>query len=192
MQENLRAYNKLFYAINLYPEHLIITIDDDQMYDPSLISLLLTSYKKHPNCIHTNWAYDDLIADTLNIPFSKYQSIIKEDCPHLALAALGVSGVLYPPHSFSNEFFNIENIRSLCPLGDDLWFFVMSVLNGVEKVLIKGSLDHPKESSVAITETPNLWEINCTQKRNYDQLEALFKAYPSAKERLLESLKSIQ
>ncbi|EEO23062.1 hypothetical protein HRAG_00119 [Helicobacter bilis ATCC 43879] len=188
VQENLRAYKKLFYTIDLYPQHLIITIDDDQMYDPSLISLLLTSYKKYPNCIHANMVYDDLIADMLNVPFSKYQPIIKEDCPHLALAGVGVSGILYPPKSFPNEFFNIENIRQLCPYSDDLWFFVMSVLNGVEKVLIKGSLDHPKESSVAITETPNLWEINCTQKRNYDQLEALFKAYPSAKERLLESL----
>lgn len=188
VQENLRAYKKLFYTIDLYPQHLIITIDDDQMYDPSLISLLLTSYKKYPNCIHANMVYDDLIADMLNVPFAKYQSIIKEDCPHLALAGVGVSGILYPPKSFPSEFFNIENIRQLCPYSDDLWFFVMSVLNGVEKVLIKGSLDHPKESSVAITETPNLWEINCTQKRNYDQLEALFKAYPSAKERLLESL----
>ncbi|GAB0172760.1 hypothetical protein NHP164001_07760 [Helicobacter trogontum] len=188
VQENLRAYKKLLYTIDLYPQHLIITIDDDQMYDPSLISLLLTSYKKYPNCIHANMVYDDLIADMLNIPFSKYQPIIKEDCPHLALAGIGVSGILYPPKSFPNEFFNTENIRSLCPYGDDLWFFIMSVLNGVEKVLIKDSLGHPKESSVATIETPNLWEINYTQKRNYDQLEALFKAYPQAKEKLLESL----
>lgn len=188
VQENLRAYKKLFYTIDLYPQHLIITIDDDQMYAPNLISLLLTSYKKFPNCIHANMVYDDLIADMLNVSFSKYQPIIKEDCPHLALAGVGVSGILYPPKSFPNEFFNTDNIRSLCPYSDDLWFFVMSVLNGVEKVLIKGALDHPKESSVAITETPNLWEINCTQKRNYDQLEALFKAYPQTKEKLLESL----
>lgn len=101
---------------------------------------------------------------------------------------MGVSGVLYPPRAFTQEFFNTQAIVSLAPYNDDLWFFVMSVLNDMPKVLVKNALEHPKESSIAQDESPNLWEINCEQNRNYDQLRALLEAYPQARAKILESL----
>ncbi len=189
VEENLRAYKKLFYALQAYPEHIIITIDDDQIYDPKLLSLLLESYKKFPHAIHTHLAYDGAyMADILELDSATYCAIIKESSPHLALASVGVSGVLYPPRAFTQEFFNTQAIVSLAPYNDDLWFFVMSVLNDMPKVLVKNALEHPKESSIAQDESPNLWEINCEQNRNYDQLRALLEAYPQARAKILESL----
>ncbi len=189
VEENLRAYKKLFYALQAYPEHIIITIDDDQIYAPNTISLLLESYARFPRAIHTNWTYDAaFLAEILDIDPAQYLPIIKENAPHLALASVGVSGVLYPPSPFSQEFFNTHAIVSLAPYSDDLWFFVMSVLNDVPKVLVKNALEHPKESSIAQDESPNLWEINCEQNRNYDQLRALLEAYPQARAKILESL----
>ncbi|WP_170235134.1 glycosyltransferase [Helicobacter canis] len=189
VEENLRAYKKLFYALQAYPEHIIITIDDDQIYAPNTIRLLLESYNKFPRAIHTHLAYDGAyMADILELDSATYCAIIKESSPHLALASVGVSGVLYPPRAFSQEFFNTQAILSLAPYSDDLWFFVMSVLNDVPKVLVKNALEHPKESSIAIDESPNLWEINCEQNRNYDQLRALLEAYPQARAKILESL----
>ena len=189
VEENLRAYKKLFYALQAYPEHIIITIDDDQIYAPNTISLLLESYARFPRAIHTNWTYDAaFLAEILDIDPAQYLPIIKENAPHLALASVGVSGVLYPPSPFTQEFFNTHAIVSLAPYSDDLWFFVMSVLNDVPKVLVKNALEHPKESSIAQDESPNLWEINCEQHRNYDQLRALLEAYPQARAKILESL----
>ena len=189
VEENLRAYKKLFYALQAYPEHIIITIDDDQIYAPNTISLLLESYKKFPRAIHTHLAYDGAyMADILELDSATYCAIIAQDSPHLALASVGVSGVLYPPSPFSQEFFNTHAIVSLAPYNDDLWFYVMSVLNDVPKVLVKNALEHPKESSIAQDESPNLWEINCEQNRNYDQLRALLEAYPQARAKILESL----
>ena len=191
VEENLRAYKKLFYALQAYPEHIIITIDDDQIYAPNTIRLLLESYARFPHAIHTHLAYDGAyMADILQVDCATYCAIIKESSPHLALASVGVSGVLYPPRAFSQEFFNTQAILSLAPYSDDLWFFVMSVLNDVPKVLVQGALEHPKESSIAIDESPNLWEINCEQHRNYDQLRALLEAYPQARAKILESLES--
>lgn len=192
VSENLRAYKKLLYAFRAYPAHAIITIDDDQIYSPQLIALLRASYARFPHCIHTNSAYTLEIPRALEIPLERYTPIMQESRPHIALAPLGVSGVLYPPHSFDERFYDVESIRALCPIGDDLWFFVMSVLNGVEKVIISGALGHPKESAIAIFESPNLWEINVEQDRNHPQLQALLKAYPQAKQTLLESLEKSQ
>lgn len=189
VEENLRAYKKLFYALQAYPSHIIITIDDDQIYAPNTISLLLESYARFPRAIHTHLAYDGAyMADILKLDSATYCAIIEENAPHLALASVGVSGVLYPPRAFTQEFFNKQAIISLAPYSDDLWFYVMSVLNDIPKVLVKGALEHPKESSIAQDESPNLWEINCEQNRNYDQLRALLQAYPQARVKILESL----
>lgn len=189
VEENLRAYKKLFYALQTYPSHIIITIDDDQIYAPNTISLLLESYARFPRAIHTHLAYDGAyMADILKLDSATYCAIIEENAPHLALASVGVSGVLYPPRAFTQEFFNKQAIISLAPYNDDLWFYVMSVLNDIPKVLVKGALEHPKESSIAQDESPNLWEINCEQNRNYDQLRALLQAYPQARVKILESL----
>lgn len=128
------------------------------------------------------------MADILKLDSATYCAIIEENAPHLALASVGVSGVLYPPRAFTQEFFNKQAIISLAPYNDDLWFYVMSVLNDIPKVLVKGALEHPKESSIAQDESPNLWEINCEQNRNYDQLRALLQAYPQARVKILESL----
>ena len=121
----------------------------------------------------------------------RYLALLKEDTPHLALISVGVSGVLYPPHCFNDEFYNTANILSLCPYNDDLWFFIMSVLNDTPKVLITNPLSHPKESAIAIFETPNLWEINVDQNRNYEQFKALLHAYPEAKKKIVDSVDSI-
>ena len=106
VEENLRAYKKLFYALQAYPEHIIITIDDDQIYAPNTISLLLESYARFPRAIHTNWTYDAaFLAEILGIDPAQYLPIIKENAPHLALASVGVSGVLYPPGPFRARVF---------------------------------------------------------------------------------------
>lgn len=188
VRENLRVYNKLFYSFQTYPEHAIITIDDDQIYDSQLIKLLRASYARFPACIHTNSSYIEEIAHALGISLECYTPIIQESRPHIALSFLGVSGTLYPPHAFDERFYDTKQILALCPHADDLWFFIMSVLNDVEKVLISGALGHSSEPAIAVFESPNLWEINVSQNQNDSQLQALLAAYPEAKQKLLDSL----
>lgn len=188
VSENLRVYNKLFYSFRAYPGHAIITIDDDQIYDTQLIALLRASYARFPTCINTNLAYTEEIPRALEIHIDHYIPIMRESHPHIALSFLGVSGTLYPPHAFDERFYDTKQILALCPHADDLWFFIMSVLNNVEKVLISGALGHPRESTIATFESPNLWEINVSQNQNDSQLQALLAAYPEARQKLLDAL----
>lgn len=37
---------------------------------------------------------------------------------------MGVGGVIYPPHIFSQEIFNEKIFLELCPTSDDIWFWL--------------------------------------------------------------------
>ena len=49
--KNLKPHNKYFYAMKENPGKVIITIDDDLIYDNKLIEDLYLNYLKHSNCI---------------------------------------------------------------------------------------------------------------------------------------------
>ena len=49
--EDLKSYKKLIPTIVKYPNDVVITVDDDLLYDKHMIEKLYNSYLKHPQCI---------------------------------------------------------------------------------------------------------------------------------------------
>ena len=185
VEENYKSYKKLIYALRFYPEDICVTIDDDQLYDREMLALLLDSYHKYPQCIHTHHA-DTPIRESSGA--FAWRACELEDTPLLGICPLGVSGVLYPPHCLDTEVFNTQRFYDLAPHNDDLWFFVMGMLKESKKVLVKGALGIPKQPSIAIFESPNLWETNAKSGKNRFMIEweNLVRAYPEIQRFIVE------
>ena len=49
--EDLRAHKKYFYAMKDYPQDIVITFDDDVIYESGVVEALYRSYVKHPECV---------------------------------------------------------------------------------------------------------------------------------------------
>lgn len=136
--KDIRSYTKLLPTLKKYPEAIIITIDDDLLYDFDVVERLFDSYLKNPKKISA--------LRTHSLTFDKsgklrgYQNWLWESggaakCSHIF--ATGVGGVLYPPGSFSEEVFNEEVFTTICPTADDVWFHAMAVLNGTDVVRVE-------------------------------------------------------
>lgn len=135
--KNLKPHNKYFYTMQKYPEDIIITVDDDNVYDNKVTETLLQSYMKFPNCVSANRVH--LISFDKNKqikPYMQWNSQVIHNMlvPNLSLLPTGVGGVLYPPHCLYKEAFNDELIKRLCPTTDDLWLKIMSVKQGISTV----------------------------------------------------------
>ena len=52
----------------------------------------------------------------------------------------GVGGVLYPPHILNQEVLDEEKCRELAPTNDDIWFWLMAVLNGAKINVVRRNL----------------------------------------------------
>ena len=50
--ENLKSYKKLIPILEKYPNKIIVTVDDDNIYEPNWLDDLYKAYKKNSNMVH--------------------------------------------------------------------------------------------------------------------------------------------
>lgn len=126
VDDDLRPHKKYFYAFQEYPDNVVVTVDDDILYNPELVSELIKIYHQHSDCVICN--------RSVNIRRDKYSKWCTNTVYKKELANImptGIGGVLYPPHIFDNSpVFDVDAIKSTCINGDDLWLNFMTRLNG--------------------------------------------------------------
>ncbi len=178
-REDIRAHTKYFYAVKEYPEDLVITFDDDIIYQPHIIETLYRSYLQHPECVSAMRTHRITFLPDGNIaPYSAWQwefSGAKGQESHIWLAT-GVGGVLYPPHCLSGETFNIEALKKLCLRADDIWLKFMEAINGTKVV---PASDDGGLQGFAIPEAQELalCTENVNEGGNDTQVHAILEAY---------------
>ena len=90
----------------------------------------------------------------------------------------GAGGVLYPPHTFGSEIFNIEYVKKNIPKADDVWFKAMSLLNNITyvRVPLQESFD---DKFVLLEDAQDiaLYHDNVEKGENDNQLSKVFEDY---------------
>lgn len=128
--DDMGPASKLIPTMTRYPFETVITIDDDVIYRPNLFDALSSHSVRHPGVVISGLAR--LIP---HFPFSRFvpytawpfaQSSTSGAANELLLP-LGAEGVLYPPHSLHPDVLNVELLRKIAFLTDDLWFWVHRV-----------------------------------------------------------------
>jgi hypothetical protein len=138
-ENDIKSYKKLIPAIKEFPDDIIITVDDDAIYNNDIIRRLLISYKNNPNCITAHRItrlyirkdkffilqrglyYKD--ANKFN-----YSDYLKK--PSYFNKLTGCGGVLYPPGCLHPDVLSEKIFMELAPTSDDIWFWLMGVRNG--------------------------------------------------------------
>ena len=177
--KDIKSYKKLIPALKAFPSAVIITIDDDFIYDFDLVENLVNSYKKNPELISS--ARMHRMKLTRKNKLEKYAKWVSNyegfDVSPLNFPT-GNGGILYPPHCFNNEVFNEEVFLDICKFADDVWFKAMALLNGIlsQKIFThkKGGNDH---ISNTIAQYMSLSHINIEKGMNDVQLKAVFDKY---------------
>lgn len=168
--DDLKPHKKYFYALQEYPEDLIVTVDDDLLYSKNMLSSLYASYLMYPNAVSAVRVHLMLISeDNKLLPYNTW--IRETDCclytPSMQLFATGGAGTLYPPHLFRQEFFDQKAIAENCLLADDLWLKAMELLSGVPVVAAR-----PREALKYLpwSQKDGLKQINDVRQHNDVQL----------------------
>lgn len=141
--ENTGPYRKLLPA-RMESEHLVVTCDDDTLYPPRWLEMLIMAHLANPGCIMC--CRGRLMQRDTNGGFLPYRQWPRFDDPHPSLHcfATGKDGVLYPPESLSEEASNKSAFLRLCPTADDIWFKAMSLLAGVPTMrVLAHTRDYP-------------------------------------------------
>lgn len=172
--EDLRSHKKYYYAMKDFPEDLIILLDDDIRYGNDLFKKLYDSYCRFPNCVSATRTHPILFDDGKIIPyrFWKHKDDRAIKFPSRALLTTSGAGSLFPPNSLHKEVFNYKNIFKSCINADDLWLYVMQIMNNTSTVLIEKTQDIKE---IEGTNTSRLYNFNRIQ--NDIQLKQILSYY---------------
>ncbi len=187
---NIRSYKKLIPSLKAFPSDLIVTIDDDLVYDRHLIELLYNRHCAEPHAIVCSNAHEPRFGSqgilpykqwNLNTPFSEEKLIFP----------LGGSGTLYPPGSLHQDVFNEEVFMKLSPAADDVWFWIMGIRKGSESVVLGRSIMYMEIDLIHqfLHKQSSLKGANLGANRNDVQLQAVISYYGMIpKKEFLENL----
>jgi hypothetical protein len=181
--EDLKSYKKLIPALSEFPDDILITADDDIYYPRNWFELLKKSYLEDPKKIHCHRAHEICLDENKSIiPYTEWRSGIKTIENTKRIFPTGVCGILYPPHTLSDEVLNIGKMLELSPTGDDIWFWAMAKQKGTEYVIVKNCI---LEADGIGVNDDGLWKINLNGNKNDEQIQNIIKEYPNVYKNIL-------
>ena len=170
------SHRKLVHSLDAFPEKVIVTCDDDGMYEQKWLENLYNEHLEHPTEIITNRchfiSYDEK-GNTL--PYRQWMKVRHTGFSSPALMPAGYGGVLYPPGSFIDEVTNQDLFMKLTPSADDLWFKAMSYLNGT--LCRRSSTPGEKPVTILGTQAVRLGHTNIRLDQNREQWNALLEHF---------------
>lgn len=126
--KDIKSYKKLIPALSMFPKDIIITVDDDMIYNKDLLKSLMDGYRNNGKIQCTIAGLPKIIDDDVS-SYNSWESV-SEACESKHLVPIGVGGVLYPPGALHKEVLNEEAFSELAPNADDLWFWTMAKMQG--------------------------------------------------------------
>lgn len=156
-ENNLRSYKKFFYAMQEYPDDVVITADDDIIYPDDWLESLVNSYKKYPHSISARRVHMMKLQYGEIAPYNSWKDQYRKEIkPCNALFPTGCGGVLYPPHSLDERAFDKDVFMDICTNADDVWLKCMALLNGYPTVWVPNNvIDLPEVENSYVTALQN-------------------------------------
>lgn len=168
-RKDLKPHKKYFYAMQEYSENLIITVDDDTIYDDRLIEDLYAGHLNYPEAVICRRGHRMTKRNGKVAPYDLWEGCVKSVMPEKGICATGVGGILYPCGKYREAFLDERGIRETSFYGDDLWLKAIELIWGINTYAI-GEL--PARVIVGSQEEA-LYKENADNKRNDEYLNEL-------------------
>lgn len=137
--KDIGPYKKLVPALKAFPNEIIVTADDDLIYVRPWLELLYRDYQKNPKVIPahriTKIRFDGI--ERISAVPGGYDYYPTPSCLNKLTCG---AGALFPPGCFHKDILDEEKFKMLAPTSDDIWFWLMAVLNGYDAHVVKNNI----------------------------------------------------
>ncbi len=107
--DNIGPYRKIIPALKIYKNSIIITIDDDEIFESKLVDLFVESYNKYKCIICSVGRIVDIGKwHKMNDSIEYYKKIFTSDKPYMNILPEGYGGILYHTDMFCEDFINYD------------------------------------------------------------------------------------
>ena len=131
---NLKTCNKWYWAMQMYDDLPIITVDDDMVYNQKALRLLYDSWKNNIDCAVANQTVHKINFDENYI--KQWKRNTTSYSPSLDLIAEGYVGILYPPRfkKYIARWFDLIKDNEPLMKNDDIVLHWIKHKNNVKTV----------------------------------------------------------
>lgn len=177
--DDLRSHKKYHYALQQQNDNeVVITYDDDIIYEYDSIEKLIKGHKQYPNSIICNRAHEITLDSNGNIqPYSEWKihsSLGTQEPSYLLMPSTG-NGCLYPFHIMPDVTFDWQLAKKNALTADDIWMKYCSWINHV--TIFKTRETIATLCNVIGSQKERLTQINDINGENQqviDRLQVLF------------------
>jgi len=143
VEKNFRSYDKLIPVLSHYPDHPVITVDDDKFFPPKMVERLWDAHLRTPRAIigYRGWRIREPAESPIS--YGKNWERLTSFDSGTDLFLPGGNGVLYPPFSLEKGVLDAETAITVCPHADDIWFWGHALKNGSTFVCLGMSPHRP-------------------------------------------------
>lgn len=176
--DDIRSHKKYYYAMQDYPNKIVVTTDDDMFYSTTFLEQLYNKHKEYPDAVVCNWGHEILFdIDGKFMPYLKWKGGVSgHTTPSYTLCPVGAEGVLYPPNCVDATLFDKQAFTSLVPYADDLWLKMMSVRK--ETKAVRAAETAIPYFNIISAQQVTLQKMNISQNKNDTQLQGILNQYP--------------
>jgi hypothetical protein len=179
--DDTRSYKKMIPLLQQGTSAAIVTADDDVYYWRDWLRQLVQARDPGKLEIVCHRMHRiKLNADGLPVSYNEWDFETSNTESSPLNFPTGIGGVLYPANVFSPEVLDVHAFMTLCPRGDDIWFWWMARANGATFKRV------PEVNEVHCwdgTQEVALWKDNIGATFNDNQIQAMIGAYGFIKER---------
>lgn len=134
---NLKPHNKYFWTLQAHPDAMVVTVDDDLVYHPSMLEDLVNYHREYPGAIIANRTHMMTFSEDGSLaPYGDW--LMEQDVvvgrPSLALFATNGAGALFPPHVAFAQSLDADEIVCKSLFADDLWLKALELQMGMPVV----------------------------------------------------------
>ena len=176
IEKDIGSFKKLIPALKAFPKNVIVTADDDILYQDNWLEELLFEHRKHPKDIICHCAHRIVFKRGFLQPYNSWRHLIGQSKPCFSNFFTTGGGVLFPPNTFHKDVFKEKLFLELCPYADDVWFWSMAVKNNKKTCTV----EHPQNTLeyVPMSQQVALFKTNVFEGQNNLQIEAVLNQYP--------------
>lgn len=167
--EDLKSHKKYFYAVQEYPESLIVTVDDDTIYDDRLLEDLYVGHMEYPEAVICRRGHRMTKRNGQTAPYDLWEGCVMSTAPERGICATGVGGILYPCGEYRKAFLDERGIRQTSLYGDDLWLKTVELIWGIRTY----ALGELPAVVIAGSQEEALYKENADNKRNDEYVDLL-------------------
>ena len=134
--KDIKSYKKLIPALEMFPDDIIVTCDDDVFYRKDMLERLMNEYEKDPTRIYAHRAHKLKFSGKGELlPYNDWENQISGVAGNFVFPT-GIAGCLYKRSLLYQDICREDLFVKLAPKADDVWFYFMGLLQHTSRYVL--------------------------------------------------------